>query len=257
MYLTKATFFTLFISFSLLISSCSSKRNLVYFSDLNDSSQYETKIINQAITIKSGDILSITISNLNPESNTLFNNGFIENNGNPSNTPNIQGYLVDNKGEINFPVIGSVKLEGLNKQEAIELLKNQLSKYIKNAIINIRFVNFKISVIGEVNKPSTFNIQNEKVSVLEALSLAGDLTIYGKRENVVLIREVNQKRTLTRINLNSKSFLNSPNFYLQQNDVLYVEPDHLKQVQASTNTRFLSVVVASATLLTVLLSRLF
>lgn len=230
---------------------------MVYFSDLNDSSQYETKIINQAITIKSGDILSITISNLNPESNTLFNNGFIENNGNPSNTPNIQGYLVDNKGEINFPVIGSVKLEGLNKQEAIELLKNQLSKYIKNAIINIRFVNFKISVIGEVNKPSTFNIQNEKVSVLEALSLAGDLTMYGKRENVVLIREVNQKRTLTRINLNSKSFLNSPNFYLQQNDVLYVEPDHLKQVQASTNTRFLSVVVASATLLTVLLSRLF
>ncbi len=230
---------------------------MVYFSDLNDSSQYETKIINQAITIKSGDILSITISNLNPESNTLFNNGFIENNGTPSNTPNIQGYLVDNKGEINFPVIGSVKLEGLNKQEAIELLKNQLSKYIKNAIINIRFVNFKISVIGEVNKPSTFNIQNEKVSVLEALSLAGDLTMYGKRENVVLIREVNQKRTLTRINLNSKSFLNSPNFYLQQNDIIYVEPDHLKQVQASTNTRFLSVVVASATLLTVLLSRLF
>ena len=230
--------------FSVALCSCNSSRNLVYFSDLQTNEVYKTEINNNAEPrIQSNDLLAITVNSLNPESNSLFNRGVLQASGTTAGNDNIinQGYLVDGSGHITFPVLGKIKLAGLTREEALDKMTSEIRKNVKDPIVTIRFLNFKITVIGEVNKPATFTIPTERISILEALGLAGDLTTYGKRENILLIREKDGSRSTTRLNLNDKNLLNSPYFYLQQNDVLYVEPDKLKQVQASTNTRSLTI----------------
>jgi polysaccharide export outer membrane protein len=139
----------------------------------------------------------------------------------------MQKYLVDNDGNIDFPVLGKIKVADMTKNQVEAYLKDQLRPYLKEEpLINVRMVNYKISVLGEVNRPNSYTITNEKVNVLEALALAGDLTIYGKRDNVKLMREsVDGKREVVILDLTDKNLINSPYFYLQQNDVLYVEPN--------------------------------
>lgn len=229
-----------------LITSCSN-RNLVYFSDLPASSSYEVPVKNYMHPkIQPDDILSITVSSLNPESNVLFNNVILPQT--TGGTANViankvnEGYLVDKDGSINFPVIGKVLLAGLTKEEAVEKMTNEVKAHVKNPIVNVRFVNFKVTVVGEVNLPSTFTVATEKINVIEALGLAGDMTAYGKRENVLIIREKEGVRSATRINLNNKDVLNSPYFYLQQNDIVYVEPDNRAKVaQTNPNNRFIPI----------------
>jgi polysaccharide export outer membrane protein len=153
-----------------------------------------------------------------------------------------EGYLVDKGGAINFPVIGKVTLAGLTKEEATEKMINEIKTHVKNPIVNIRFLNFKVTVIGEVNTPSTFEINSEKINVLEALGLAGDMTQFGNRDNVLIIREKDGVRTTARINLNNKEVLNSPYFYLQQNDIIYVEPaNKTKVAQTNPGNRFIPI----------------
>lgn len=230
----------------LLVTSCSN-RNLVYFSDLPTGSAHEAPIKNYVQpTIQPDDILSITVSSLNPESNVLFNNVVLPataNNGNVIAATKVsEGYLVDKGGHINFPVIGKVMLAGLTKEQATDKLTNEIKTHVKNPIVNVRFLNFKITVIGEVNKPSTFTIETEKINVLEALGLAGDMTAFGKRENVLIIREQQGVRKATRINLNNKDVLNSPYFYLQQNDIVYVEPSNReKTAEINPNNRLIPI----------------
>ena len=230
-----------FILISLLgFVACGPTRNLVYFSDLKNNENYKTAAENNAeIRIQPNDLLSIRLTSLNPESNALFNRGVIPSATNALNTEigPTEGYLVDKDGFVNFPVLGKVKLSGLTKEEAINKMTAQIQQFVKSPIVTIQLLNFKITVIGEVNKPSTFVVPSQRINILEALGLAGDMTSYGKRENVLLVREKDGVRSTTRLNLNDKELLNSPYFYLQQNDVIYVEPDRLKEVQASTNTR--------------------
>lgn len=225
-----------------LLSSCA-KRNLVYFSDLPKSADYSTPIKNySAPKIQSDDILSISVSSLNPESNVLFNNVLLPS---ASNTGALadkinEGYLVDKDGFINFPVIGKVALLGLTKEQANEKMTDLIKAHVKNPIVNIRFLNFKVTVIGEVSKPATFVIPTEKITILEALGLAGDMTAYAKRENVLIIREKDGVRSTSRVNLNNKDVLSSPYFYLQQNDIVYVEPDNkVKVADTASGNRFL------------------
>lgn len=148
-----------------------------------------------------------------------------------------EGYLVDKDGQVNFPVLGMIVLEGLTKEGAIEKMTERLEEYIKDPIVNVQYLNFKITVIGEVDNPNTFTIPTDRISILEALGLAGDMTEYGKRENVLIIRDEDGVRKAVRLNLNDKAILNSPYFMLHQNDVIYVEPDRIKAIQASTNQR--------------------
>lgn len=244
--------YTIFIVFLLFISSCGPTRNLAYFSDLEEQTSYSEKIKNQTISkIQPNDLLSITVSSESPESDVQFNRGMLA-----ANESKLEGYLVNEEGFIDFPVIGSVQVGGLTKQEAKDKLTTALQKYLKDPMVSIRNMNFRVTVIGEVNRPSTFTVPAEKISILEALGMAGDMTPFGKRENVIVMREEAGTRTLARLNLNSKEVLNSPQFYLQQNDVVYVEPDKMKQVQASTNTRFLTIITASVSLATIIISRL-
>ncbi|WP_299823015.1 polysaccharide biosynthesis/export family protein [uncultured Pontibacter sp.] len=228
----------------LLASSCA-HRNLTYLSDLEDEATHTESITNEVDPkIQSNDLLEITITSLSPESNILFNRGIINTGGaaaaggnNGGTTAMSEGYLVDKDGYITFPVLGRIKLAGLTKREATEALTAMLSSYARDPIVYLKFQNFKVTVIGEVKRPASFTVPSEKINIFEALGLAGDMTEYGKRENVLLMREQNGQRITTRVNLNSKDVLNSPYFYLQQNDIIYVEPDVVKAVQVSGGRR--------------------
>ena len=227
----------------IVLASCS-KRNLVYFSDMS-TNEPSTPIKNfSSPKIQSDDILSITVSSLSPESNVIFNNVLLPATGSTNTIADKinEGYLVDKDGFINFPVIGKIALAGLTKEEAVAKMTDLLKTQVKNPIVNIRFKNFKVTVIGEVKEPATFVVETEKINVLEALGLAGDMTSYGRRENVLVIREKEGTRVTARLNLNSKAVLNSPYYYLQQNDVVYVEPDNrVKTADTAPGNRYIAI----------------
>ncbi|HEV7350875.1 polysaccharide biosynthesis/export family protein [Telluribacter sp.] len=237
---------------SWVISSCSSSRNLVYFDDLATGNDYRERLATiPSIQIQSGDLLEIIVSSVNPETNILFNSGIILPPGTPPNnttaTPRLnEGYLVDKEGFINFPGLGKINLAGLSREQATEKMTAEISKVVRSPVVNLRLVNFKITVIGEVKTPSTFAVNAEKLNVLEALGMAGDLTEYARRDNVLIIRESNGERVATRLNLNSKQVFNSPYFYLQQNDVVYVEPyNNIKVAQSEPANRYIPIWAAA------------
>lgn len=245
---------------AIFLFSCS-QRNLVYLSDLDNTRMHTEAIRNSSEPkIQPDDLLNISITSLNPEANVLFNKGEVMPVGNSGGYSgggtgiSSEGYLVDKEGNIDFPVLGKIHLGGLTKAEAKARLNARLEYYLKEPMVNIRFMNFKITVIGEVNRPSTITIPTEKINILEALGMAGDMTAYGKRENVLVIREVEGQRIITRLNLNSKEVLNSPFFFLQQNDIVYVEPDKVKADQVSTRRNDISMALSVASFLTILLS---
>lgn len=236
---------------AITLSSCSRQRNLVYFSDLKGTNENTSQVLDAGEpTILKNDILGITVNSTSPESNLLF--ASVPGNPTINGVYEREGYRVSSGGVIKFPVLGQVKLEGLTIGQAQALMETELNKFVKNAIVNIKFMNFRVTVIGEVNHPSTFTVANEKINLLEALGLAGDMTPYGKRENVLLIREVDGTRKMERVNLNSKEVLNSPYFYLKQNDVIYVEPDKAKSVEVSNNNRLMPLIVAAISAVAVL-----
>lgn len=211
-----------------LLTGCVSKKKINYFHDqkgieLNDSiASYEPKI-------QFGDILNINVSSLEPDAAVPYNIFETQNNGIPRPLP----YIVNAKGTINFPSLGEFKVGGLSITEVTETLKNRLEPYLKDPIINIRYVNFKVSILGEVRAPGSYPINNERINILEALALAGDLTIYGDRKSVTLIREQNGIRTFTNLDLTNKAIFNSPYYFLTQNDIIYVEANKTR-VNSST-----------------------
>lgn len=204
--------------FIVSITSCASSKKINYFQD-NEAKDVNENIINYEPTIQFGDILNINVSSLDPEAATPFNIFEVVNNGVARPLP----YIVNANGYINFPSLGQFKVSGFTITQVTEQLKDNLLPFLSDPIINIRFQNFKISVLGEVNAPGSYPITNERITILEAIALAGDLTIYGKRESISLIREQNGKRTFTNIDLTNKALFNSPYYYLAQNDVIYVE----------------------------------
>ncbi|MNK34251.1 Polysaccharide biosynthesis/export protein [compost metagenome] len=235
-----------------LLCGCGGARNLVYFSDLANETNAK-KIDNQPIKIQQKDVLRINVSSQSQESNVLFaNNTGV--NVSASEFAKGAGQTVNKNGEINFPVLGNVKVEGLTVAEAQDMLSMKLVKYVKTPIVDVQIVNFKVTVIGEVNHPSSFTISGDGINLLEALGMAGDMTVYGKRNNVLIIREENGNRIMKRLNLNSRDVLNSPYFTLKQNDIVYVEPDKSKSVEFSSNTRTMPIVIASLSAVALLIS---
>ena len=207
---------------SILTFSCASRKEVVYF---QDTGNYETLIDeNKSITkFKVDDLVSIYVSSLNPEASAPFNlfRGASEGGLRAEQVD----YLVDQEGMIDFPVIGKLKIEGLSPDELRILLRSRLSEYLKDPIINIRLRNFTVTILGQVARPGTYPVNGEQITILEALGLAGDLTLRGVRNNVLVIRDFNGTKVYTRIDLTSKNMTNSPVYYLTQNDVVYVEPN--------------------------------
>lgn len=217
----------LMLLFSMLLFSCASREKLVYLQNelsAQDVAQFQTKI-------QPDDVLMIVISSENPEVAAPYNLKVVALQSNSEESvqaQRTQTYIVDVEGNIEFPVLGKVNLGGLSKENAIKHIKDLLKDHVKDAVVNLRILNYKISVLGEVKNPGTFSIPSERVTILEALGKAGDLTIYGKRKNVLLIREENGVKSTYRIDLTKTDFINSPYYYLAQNDVLYVEPNKTK-----------------------------
>ena len=240
----------LMVAFTL--ASCQSYKRVPYwqsYESLTDKGYKEIVIneVNQQDTlydarIQPKDLLSITVNTSDPQAAAPFNltmqtsiNVAQANSTYVTSQPTLQQYLVNNEGEIDFPVIGKLKIGGLTKTAAEKLVREQLRPYLKETpIVTVRMSNYKISVIGEVNHPGTFTINNEKVNLFEALAMAGDMTVYGIRSNVKLIREDNNgQRNIISLNLNEQNILHSPYYYLQQNDILYVTPNKTKAKNAS------------------------
>ncbi len=236
---------------AVMLASCQSYKQVPYLQDNPGISteHHETTSLYDA-RIMPKDLLTIVVScPEEPELAEPFNltvSTPVSNTGNKSLTsqPVLQQYLVDNQGNVDFPVLGTIHLGGLTKGEAEQLIKDKLAPQFHQApIVTVRMVNYKISVIGEVASPGTFTISNEKVNLLEALAMAGDMTIYGIRDNVKLIREDSAgKRKIITLNLNDTDILQSPYYYLQQNDIVYVTPNKTKaktsNISASTTIWF-------------------
>ncbi len=219
----------------LLITSCGSRQDIVYFQDI-DLANASKSIKEYNPVIKPDDLLTITVSAIDSDLAKPFNLpavSFVGSNG-EINQPAQQSYLVDSNGNIEFPVLGTIKLGGLSRVQSTNLIKDLLKEYFtKPPIVNLRIINFSVTVLGEVNSPGTYTIQNDRLTILEALGLAGDLTIKAKRDNILLIREDQNGKTYNRIDLTSETVFNSPYYYLTQNDFIYVEPNNAK-IKSST-----------------------
>jgi polysaccharide export outer membrane protein len=216
--------------FTVLFFSCTPRKELVYYQNIdslvasNQSDSYEIKI-------QPDDLLMIIVSAEDPESALPFNLSTVSvpsASGSIGGQQSLQTYLVDTNGTIDFPVFGKLQVGGLSRTELMKLLETKIAKYIKNPIITIRRMNFKISVQGEVNSPGTYSMNTDRVTLIEAISMAKDLTIYGKRDNILIIREVNGVKSFNRVDITKADFINSPFYYLTQNDVVYVEPNKVR-----------------------------
>lgn len=232
----------------LLFSSCVSSKKMVYFQDTENSQLKET-IVNFEPKIQAGDLISINVSALEAEAALPFN---LYETASVTN-PKPLTYLVDSDGEINFPVVGSLKVAGFTTKELTRNVTSKLTEYLVKPIVNIRLVNFKVTVMGEVKSPGTYTIPNERITIIEALGLAGDLNIQGKRSTVMLIREQEGKRTFVTMDLTNKKLFNSPYYYLAQNDVLYVEPNKTK-INSSVVGSNTSVIISTVSILITLLA---
>lgn len=220
----------------LLLGSCASRKDIVYFQDAKD---FETIVSDntQNNSFKVNDVIGINVSTLDPTASIPFN---LMNNARQEGSfaqPQQLDYIVDKNGEIDFPVLGAVKVLGLNPQETKELLKEKLKPYLKNPIINIRLRNFRVSVLGQVNRPGTYEVNGEQITVLEAIGMAGDIGIKGRRDNVLIVRDFNGTKVYTRVDLTSTDVLTSNSYYLTQNDVVYVEPNKSAVTQSTIDAR--------------------
>ncbi len=218
-------FFTICL-FVILATSCVSRKDVIYFD--NGDAELNTVYEKYVPRIKSSDLLSIVISAADVAATQPFNQQSVYqmNNVTAGTVEALNVYMVDEDGYIQYPVLGKIKLGGLTRIEAVELFKNKLKAYIKDPGVNIAFRNFRISVIGEVNKPGQFTLADERVNILEALALAGDISINGIKKNVRVIREEDGQKKIYTIDLTSKKALDSPIYYLRQNDIVYVEPNN-------------------------------
>lgn len=220
------------------LAACVSKKDIIYFQ--NDSID-QSKVSNSYKTvIKPDDLLQITITALDVEAVRPFNLAAVTYSTTSNSAIGVaqqQSYLVDTNGEIEFPVLGKIKIGGLTREETIKLLKEKLSPdYIKEPNINIRIANYKITVLGDVQRPGSYNIPNERITILEAIGLAGDLNLSGNRNDILVQREENGKKVQYHVDLLSKNIFTSPVYYLQQNDVVYVEPNYARIQSASANS---------------------
>lgn len=239
--------FVLLVWAAVLISSCGSPKDVIYFQGLGD---FETRVDKNSFTpkFKVDDLVNIYISTLDPEASVPFNlfRGASEGGIQAQQVD----YLIDKDGEIDFPVVGKIKIAGLSSEELRVLLREKLADYLKDPIINIRLGNFTVTILGQVNRPGTYPVDGERITILEALGLAGDLNLKGVRENVLVIRDFDGTKVTTRIDLTQKEALNSPVYYLTQNDVVYVEPNQSAVTSSTLDNRATIAISIASTLIT-------
>ncbi len=220
-----------------LCSSCSSGRQVPYLQKLEEISHDTLQAYDARIKPK--DLLTVSVSCSEPEAALPFNlivpvSQVDINPANLVSQPTLQNYLVNNRGEITFPVLGVLKVGGMTTQGTSDMIIGKLERYLKEKpIVTVRLINYKVSVIGEVGRPGVYTVNNEQITIFEAIAMAGDLSIYGKRDNVRIIRHENGQQKIITLNLNDENIIYSPDFYLRQNDIVYVEPNRAKKQSAN------------------------
>jgi polysaccharide export outer membrane protein len=249
--------------FALVISgfSCSSYKKVPYFKDLRRDSIVVENVNNYSpLTIQPADILGVNVTSRNPESSSIFNYNLNRVNGSSydqsSNNP-VTGYLVDSKGAIQLPLLGNVKVAGLTSSQLSDSLATILLKFYKDPVVNIRILNFKVAIYGDVQHPNIYTLQNERTTITQALSMAGDLNITAIRNNIILVREENGKRNFIPIDLTSKKIFESPYFYLKNNDEIYVQPDRTKYATVDRGYRVTTLVLSGLSIIAIVLSNLY
>lgn len=244
-----------------LLYSCNSSKQVCYFQDMQSGIK-ETIISPQEIKIQPEDKISILVNSKDPQLANLFNLPIMGRQIGQTSTSSsgsnqgVSGYTVDTDGNIDFPVLGKIHVAGMKREEIASFIKNELisKNLVKDPVVTVEFMNLTISVLGEVGKPGRYNIDRDKITLLEAISMAGDLTIYGKRDNVYVMRNEGGKQTSYQVNLlSAQDVYSSPAYYLQQNDVIYVEPNSVRARQSTVNgnnVRSTSFWISLASLLT-------
>ena len=230
---------TFLICMVVLLAAWSAPKEVLY---LQDISLIKEEAIDKSyeVIIHKDDLLAIIVNSKDPELALPFNMPLVsyQIGGQNVSQQRLVGYLVNQDGNIDFPILGEIHVEGLTRMQVTELIKKRLieEELIKDPIVTVQFLNFKVSVIGEVGRPGTFDISGDRITLLEALSMAGDLTIYGRRDRVAVIREKDGKRSILYHDLRSSDIFQSPCYYLQQNDIVYVEPNNAKTGQSRINS---------------------
>lgn len=262
-----------FVFLYFLSSSCTSYKHVPYFEDLPDTTGMpvlRSTVPFKNPVIQTDDVLTITVQTIDNDVTNLLNSNSTLNGvstslpvlGSSTSTPSAgaqaaNGYLVDKDGNVELPFTGKIHVAGVTTSDAKEIIRKEVDKYFNNAIVNVRYANFKITVLGEVARPSTFIIPNEKVSIFDALGMAGDITIFGKKENVVLLRDTAGQKSMVRLDLNSKEIVSSKWFYLQPNDIIYVEPNKYKVASVdAVRNRNITIVASALSVVLVIVSRL-
>jgi polysaccharide export outer membrane protein len=240
------------------ISSCLDTKKIAYFNDVQDSTLIASKAGLEPI-IQKKDILSISVSSLSNEATAIFNTPNLTASAGSSGSSSTQtaGYLVSEDGFIKFPLLGNLSASGLTPKQFENNITQLLvdKKLLFDPIVTVRVLNFRVTVLGEVNRPGVVNAPSEQLSILEAIGEAGDLTIYGLRDNVILIRQQGENKLVKRLNLNSSEILKSPYFFLKSNDVLYVEPGKTKIASAAQGRQILPIILSSLSVITIILTR--
>lgn len=245
--------FTILLFGILLFTSCNNSKKITYFNNVKDTTFYSSATEKQT-PLEPNDIISVTISSANTEASAPFNiqNNTVSRSTTVTGSSNESGgYLINSDGTIDLPILGAVKAGGLTKDQLKDNIINLIltKKLLVNPIVDIRYLNYEVTVLGEVAKPTVITVPNEKISMLKAIGLAGDLTIYGKRENVLLIRDENGKKITRHIDLTSNEFFNSPYYYLQAHDVIYVQPNKQKAALARRDPSVLPIVLSAISLI--------
>ncbi|WP_198170309.1 polysaccharide biosynthesis/export family protein [Mucilaginibacter arboris] len=242
----------------MLLSSCADVRKSIYFSNQKDTT-INSKNVAPLTYIQPNDLLSIAVSSLNPEATAIFNtpnNSYVSSSSASGLNLQSPGYLVNTDGFIQFPVIGNIKVAGLTTTQ----LKNELTqtllsrKLLVDPVVVVRQLNFKVSVLGEVAHPTVINVPSEKISLLEALGLAGDITIFGRKDNVTVIREENGKKVIKRLNLNSNELFYSQYYYLKSNDIVIVEANKTKVSSSGQTVVILPIVLSGLSFIAIIVS---
>ncbi|WP_075965034.1 polysaccharide biosynthesis/export family protein [Parabacteroides massiliensis] len=251
----------LFAIFCGLMCACSAPKDVIYFQGIDDLTPEQLTKMSQTYTTKitSDDLLSINVTAWDPAAVTPFNP--------PVYAYSAQGeqplvasqsqytYLVDPKGNINFPVLGEIHVAGLTRQDIAAKLENMISKYVENPLVNVQLLNFKITMMGEISRPGSFTIKNDRISVLDAIGMAGDLPLTANRKNILVIRDNDGVKETYRMDITDPAIFASPGFYLKQNDIVYVEPIKNKQrARTSSDRQFtmslLTSIISSVSIIT-------
>lgn len=240
--------YSFYLLYILVAASCTTRKDVVYFQDIDAVALHQIDSVFTSPVIQSNDILDIQISALDKASVSPF--VFV------SNSEQSLGYLVNSEGTIQFPVLGTLQVKGMKTQDLASVLQDSLSNYIVDPVIQVRIINFKVTVLGAVNQPGTYQIEEESITLLQAIGLAGDIEINGKINNVLIIREVDGVRSTIRVDFTTSDWLNNPAYFVRQNDVIYVEPNFARVKSAGLISdvndllRFITTLIPTVILLT-------